>query len=347
MAAKENNNNEWKTRANWPHSGEEYLTGSVWNANPLEFVIGRKGRLGRHAFCKYNVESDTWTPILTGLLDKINVNDIEIDWKMKRMFLWSQINGKDKLSIIDIQRGSKLVQPNRMPAQSKMISLNGSMHCLGYSETGTTHHIWSEAKQRWHHIWGKAKQRWQPMNAESLPEVRRIDSLIHVPSKNILLMFASYDPYGECLLWRYHIRSNRWELISGIQLEDNCPMILTSDERFVIIRSNVYYKTHPLILDIRNDDHYKLRESPVVLHYIGFGVFARTGGIKESVATASGWIRRLRKSGEIVSISIPLEIVKTIARWYSEESIHWIHKQAGQKSNHQMIALQDILALSL
>ena len=327
MSAKENNH-KWSLQARWPHTCYETPAGS-WHVNSIEFVVGGRNSLGRYTFYKYNIGSDTWTLILTRLLNNINVSDVEIDWKMKRMFVRAQLNLQREWFVFDIQDGSQIVaKRDEMQIACKMISLNGIIHCVGHSWRGTTHNIWSEGQEK-----------WQPVNARSLPKFRRIDSLVHVPSKNILLIFGGDITNPKCYLWRYHIGSERWEQIKAIQCDGNCAAILTSDERFVIIKSYAYNKTHLFILDIRDDNAYKLRESPISIQSTIPGIFARTGGIKESVATAAGWIRRISKSRSTPSMCI--------ARWYAKESIHWIVRKHGEEPNHQMIALKDILALNL
>ena len=61
-----------------------------------------------------------------------------------------------------------------------------------------------------------------------------------------------------------------------------------------------------------------------------------------------GWARRLEKLEKFAGISIPTEIERMIAEWYSIEWIHWIMSDLPKQNNsnlqnHQKIPLHCIL----
>ena len=283
-----------------------------------------------HSLCKYDVVSNTWTPFLEEVLRKIRhlrIDHIEFDWMKRRIFILTDLRHHRGTYILKIDHPFLLRRYHQLP-QGELVNVNGSIQCVHDERRG---------------VWNDKRQRWQPINLTlPLGSPREIyhSQVIHVPSKNMLLMFRwSYNSSifasersGAMLnVWRHRIGSHESEWTVGFQ-QSQFPgipgsVILSSNEQFVIIA-----QLHFWILDIRNDHRYETRKSAVpisVKH--GPGILAHTDCRFGSETIVSGFARRL-------DMNIPVLIVNMVTRYYSIERIHWI-KRYG-KPNHLMLPLK-------
>lgn len=342
----------WIVVGDWPvfdFPDEEATATSVWNVDYAHFAIGVNfGKYGPRSVFKYNVRTDTWTAFLSELDFNSYNSDIEIDWGNLRVFALSTNMHGECVSIFHMETKS-VVHRVQMDMESvQMVNVNGIMHCLGLRE---------DCSYRMHHIWSEDKMQWQEIETNTIVNVDVILHLIHVPSKNILLMFAYRKTRNgrKTELWRYDIESKVWENMMDIPKEYHSDpfklsVTLTTEEQFIIIKQD--NKSHFQILDIRNENEYKLRDSMIEIPRNAFsGVLTRshgTPGLKQSLTLILGWTRRLKKLEKFAGISIPMEIGRMIAEWYSIEWIHWIMSDFPKQNNsnlrnHQKIPLHCIL----
>lgn len=338
----------WIVVADWPVvdcPDEFFAATSVWNLNAAEFAIGVNSEMyGSRSVFKYNVRSDTWTSFLSELVFDSYSFEIEIDRKNRRVFA----SDMDCTIIFDMETKSVVHRVQAGLESIKMVNVNGTMHCMGrkgYCDDPT------------HHIWSEDKMYWQEIKTNIIANVEEIVHLIHVPSKNILLMFTYRKSRcgKKCEIWRNEIPSKEWENVMDIPIEYRSDVLklavtLTTEEHFIIIKQE--NKSHFQILDIRNKNEYKLRDSTMcVPRYAFFGVLARsqgTPGFKQSLTLTMGWARRLEKLENCAKLSIPVEIERMIAEWYSTEWIHWIMGDVSKQKNctlrnHQKITLHNML----
>ena len=339
----------WITKADWPHDDGEGSGHSVWKLNDTEFVVSARNGYNECSLHKYNLCNDSWSAFQFGLKDEVDIYDASIDVDNGRVFVQIEkmkpkftVGLLTELLIFDIQTKSLIHRVQNMSSHGKMVNVNGSIHLVGYESCVTPPHS----------IWNEAKVQFEPINVKPIPEIRDFGSLFHVPSKNILLMICSDTLGSPWNLCRYHIASKVWEKVMVIGRASHPRRLsatLTSDEQFVIITDD--QRSHLQILDMRNDDEYKLRESSVEIPIENrVGNLGLTDGKKHSFALTSGWIRRLNRSARFRALSIPLEIERIIAEWYSTEWIHWIMGRIPNRRNlrnHQTIPLKDILKFKL
>lgn len=330
----------WEPLADLPlitRSREGCFARPVWILNDHEFVISVCSRDNRNALYKYDSYTNLWLPVLAVLREESGYFDKEIDIDNGRVFLIHE-NGV-KMLIFDIESPRQfLYRITGSFASGKMVNVNGCMHYVGCDA------------HPFHRLWNEKLLEWQPINTKPVTNVKSIEKLLHVPSKNIVLMFGTMEGDSDKRrLWRYHIQPKQWEYVRDLPSSFGFSAVLTSDEQFLVIAMLCTWHFH--ILDIRNDDNYKFRQSLFKFpRNNSWGTLARSGKMKNSFATASGWIRRQKKSKGLDSISIPLVIEQMIAGWYSTEWIHWIVKRESKASNvvkHQRIPLNDILNVKL
>ena len=343
--------------------------------NEREFlIVNRSNKL-----FKYDTRTDKLTPFLSlppSCAVKENFLDLDycrmqIDRTNNRIFLLTSITPRDifgiplgphktkvTTSIIDIPSGSLIRQISKDPDDSDeiiemyptMVSVNGTMH-----KVGGPHTIWNEDKLDWEPI--NVKAAYLDVH-EDIADV----CLVHVPSKNCVLMLGGNDDsfsFDEDSvdkstgIWRYCVRSGLWEQMKDdegkpFMFVDNPEIhqiLLSSNERFVIIapeqRESLY------VLDIGDDNQYKLWESSVQLPK-QMEFITKSGGLSESKSLVFGWMRRQKDFG-----LVPIVIKTLISKWCSVEMIHsfnYAHcrqEDGAYDRSHEKIMLTDVLCPKL
>ena len=152
----------------------------------------------------------------------------------------------------------------------------------------------------------------------------------------------------------YALESSTWH--KAIAFDRFSPAVtLSSNEKLVLISGGTTFHNGALkhvvdidILDIRDDDAYILKKSKMRSpipdrdsegkrepHSI-----ARSGGINGEMLVV-GWIRAEFESAVLRHLDLPPKyIIQMIAKWHSEESIHFIGTRGG---DHVAIKLKHLL----
>ena len=318
-----------------------------------------------HVFFKYNSIGDEWTQ----LMDHHGGFSFAYDNKAHILYGLS-LNNKDEMTVVDLSTKTVVYQ-YQLPiakrvgvlTRPRLVNVDGTIHKVEARVAGHTRHA----------IWDKMEKMWIESDVPQWKQFGTIRgcSLIHVPSKGIILMIGGRGcgkeeqrpvyPASEKTeqnsqmigIWRYHIASDRWEQIEGIEFNyylSGC--VLSSDERYVIIMGGYRFRNkkgprklwswpseYIHVLDIKHDDSYKLWRSPVEspIFEVGYTSFvARTGNLKQYNLLKSGWIRRVLGS----TLETPMVIQDLIVKFGFVEMIHCVDTTDVY---HKMRPLVDIL----
>ena len=282
-----------------------------------------------------------------------------VDQKSNRLYLSGP---QTSMLIVDLLSGTIIYPPDITKDTFKaldasLVNVNGTIHKLG-----GVNHCWDVQPTK-HCVWNENQQCWdvQPINGCKTFKGFSGNS-IYVPSKNIILAIGACRALVPPIthgIWRHCIKSATWRRVSNIKIDtdfsaSNC--VLTANGDFVVIIGDQWSMECIEVLDIRDDARYKLFRSPIPLPAYGsyHVAVARTGAMP---LLTVGWNRRRFKS-------CPSVIVDLVAKHVNCEAIHWIAEQLSEveteeyimrsvpdgfvldteKSNHQMIALDDILS---
>ena len=347
--------------------------------NEQEFLMvfsptNKKGFIfnARDALFKYNARTDEWSqcwslPWRMPPLCLSPMQAMQIDHNHNRMFFLHRAQSWDQpmtTSVVDLHNGSLIHQKKTTgPAisvratavESTMVNVGGTMYKMGGTGTAA---FWNDTSLSWEPIRGRA-------NSEG---IHFTTGVVLVPSKDFVLMIGGWLFHERSAnnngftndtangIWRYYFSSGRFEEMKD---EQNHPFdlpyenekyhkvryyaVLSSDERFVIIAARDY-RTHFQVLDIGDDDHFKLWDTSITVPD-RMMVMTKSGGPLASKLLIFGWIRK--RSG---SSFVPATISTLISEWCSlqiSEMIHCFIRGAMQESYHQMISLADILSSRL
>ena len=343
-SAQESNNGDGTRLTSWPSKSSNCRVRKVWYLDNGCFMIYCESVHDihrHHSLYKYSMVANKWIPFLPELTIKLQhfqLNQIGFDWVKRRIFILIKSPYRDSgTRILHIENQSLLQRYStgygRELPQGMLIHVDGKMHCV----SDHSHSIWNET-----HI------EWQPISAKltypstTTPGGAYHSQVIHVPSKNILLLFRwafnsqKTNNLGNTIMhvWRHRIGSNEWTDVLQKEPLQNIKgsVVLSSDEHFVIIA-----QPHLWILDIRNDDQYKIRKSTVAVPVEHSPrILAHSDCAFGSGNLVSGFTRRLQ-----LDMDIPMVIVKMISEWCSIERIHWITRCGTP--NHLMVPLRAIL----
>ena len=326
--------------------------------NDMEFIIagdiGEGGDKDLNALYKYNTLREEWTRFLSfnlryGAPDEyVDDSDLYISMEIHRglnqLFIlcsfWSEMHDDFVLdtSVLDIRNDTVVHRlcSLRADRQAKIVHVNGVMH-----KVGNSHSIWNEDTLHWESI--KTLPGFMDPNLDvgSLCEF----SLVHVPSKDIVLRMGGYScfwnpPAG---IWQYSVASGIWKEMkdednNSFRLMSGAPQaVLSSNEQFVIICAPCSPAVKRfLVLDIRDDDQYKLWDSSVKRPELT--LMTKTGGQSEISLLIFGWIR---KQDDLQFV--PRAIKTLITHWLCVEMIHCVTGVWDPEPRHKMIAVMDIL----
>ena len=248
-------------------------------------------------------------------------------------------------SVVDLQTGSLIHRSCRETTKElsypSMVKANGNMHKV----CGPHHAIWDARALEWQSI--ASCTSWRDVDAEMLDYLgdnfwsQSAVSLVHVPSKKVMLAIGPFS--GGKGIWSYRGEFRHWEEMKNDQNESfyfssgKMRAVLSSDERFVII---AVARGKPFqVLDIGDDDQYRLWESSVTVPHGMKFITKSKGSSKLSKLLVFGWIRR-----RVTEDFVPLVIKTLISHWCSLEIIHSFNKSKHVNyESHQMISLTNIL----
>eukprot|EP01084_Bolivina_argentea_P205652 351285_1 len=178
-------------------------------------------------------------------------------------------------------------------------------------------------------------------------------SVIYIPSKQSILLLGGLYEHDTLTkeLWIYSLKTQKWKMINNVIFEGYWfSAVLSSNEQYIILfggQNDSKKYDDPVddifVLDIKDDNAFKLKKSTMRCPQPGECHGVRTGGINsKSDILVIGFIKKCFKENELKNIQLPpLYIMKLIANWYSMEMIHWISKGGNE---HYCIKLKDILS---
>merc|ERR1712154_174279 len=171
---------------------------------------------------------------------------------------------------------------------------------------------------------------------------------LYIPCKDIILLIGGqgYRDYGAKMvgIWRYFLKTKKWEKVSKFTFDYfNVSVTMTSNQHFVIIAGGYNIDRVPndkiFVLDIRDDNNYKLRKSGIISPLSGYQHIVRIGGGLRDEMLVIGWIRKMFKCAEFNDLSLPpTYIMQLISLWYNQEAVHFLTKSCQlRKSSHYVI----------
>ena len=309
--------------------------------NDEEFVVIRSN----YQIFKYNIVRDEWKHMWE--VDELNGHEYTCSAVINRETNRLYVSGSRyfQMAVVDLLTGKMVHELCDDPwDHGNLVNVNGTIHRVGGFDN--KHVNWNYNVGDYENV------------IHTFPWDPRSVSLVYVKSKDIILMLGGesggYDgndneieqkPLG---MWRFQIALSKWEQIDmGIEhsLLAGRTVLTPDEQKIIIIGANIY------VLDIQDENHYKLMQSSVTFQLPTFrGAYSvlMNHAKAEIHLVTFGWMRRQKH--------IPKDIKKLIDQFaaYSEYMIHCVAggwSQCGSKDNpkgdsdHQMIALADILAI--
>lgn len=296
-------------------------------------------------FMKYSTTNHKWT-ILQRLADRANVLLMIMDKEENRLFILTGNLDSDNrrwLKVVDVLTGSVM---HRHELQDKrclindigLVNAKGTIHLIG----GYQYH---------HATWNIADGIWNVDRECPWKHHDRLvpGPLIYVESKNIILMIGGnlvFREGGEQMdmgVWRIQVDTSKWEQIEVDGEFRGHQAVLSSDEQSVIIVGMLKM----YILDIRDEDNYKVRQSiglPRPSGYL-YPVLVKNQETKVILLT-SAWFRKSFSSTQHEQVVCPLDILKLIDQFVCQEWLHLISEYVRDGTiKHFAVPLAEILSL--
>ena len=181
-------------------------------------------------------------------------------------------------------------------------------------------------------------------------------SLVYLQSKQLIFMCGGFEIGGASLgIWRFSMKQEKkqWEKLSIPLPLKYVDIIVTSDENNIVLfggyditGGNSYYKMKPsqkiMTLNVESND-YKLIPSNVECAIGGECMVISIGGGNENELLVIGWIKNLFKTHFMNMPLPPMYLMKSLASWYKQETIHWFVYDKACGPQHQAINVTSIL----
>ena len=152
-------------------------------------------------------------------------------------------------------------------------------------------------------------------------------------------------------IWRFRLVDNTWEKVEGVIIGYSInSATLSSDENYIVMAN----KDGLFVMDISDEQHFKVRQSEIGVpdfeyserHFCRKDHILSIGGGMEDETLVVGWTRALFREKEFKHLVLPpLVLLQMIARWFSEEEIHYIHN-SSRPMRHLAISLRRVLDLT-
>ena len=279
-----------------------------------------------------------------------DIRNPSIEWNRKTQKIWmigaQHIYHKSDLIKVTKEKVNMIPQSKYIGDAPCTLFINDKYHVIGGSDN------------RYHLVWNDNNFMNQFDVKHTFKCVKGIfhHRIIHVKSKNILLLFGGCDllymyDSGNCRyldeIYRYFIDDDKWELLNDIKLPQKMHSfgcVMTSDEKYIILfggevkRSS--YSSDDQYIDtiyVMDTDTMKIKLSnikcPSKSKYHGILM----GDKIFDELLVSGFLRQQTKSN---NATIPDEVMNLIVMWFS---IDWIHLLQNKTSGHWKIAVHDII----
>ena len=329
-----------------PGEFDEIVTISCSND---QFFLATKNINNRtKAIHKYNTRTNKFNEVWTAG-SWVQITRTTFDRHYNTLYLWYCITATNPfMNIINLSTKTTITKKNAFGFQAcylGFLNVNSVLHMIG-GELATKHITWNS-------IDNKTEELYDFENLIGIKDMFGTKA-IYVPSKHMILLIGaisrSNDPINDhdeyIGIWRYYLKLKKWEKVDNIKFEFyNVTLALNADEDYVIVAGGYHdYKESDKIqvLDIRNENEYKLMESAVVCPDGGIHNIVITGGGIKNEILVIGWIKKLYESLDSKDLVLPpMDIIKLIVDAYTLEEIQWIKREGNE---HYVIALNDILS---
>ena len=231
-----------------------------------------------------------------------------------------------------------IMNPNK-PNCEHSLNVNGTWHVIG-GEINTQHLIWDETKKDLQHNYTLVEY-----------EVLSGGSLIYVPTKELIFViggktYAEHDAeFFNFNIWMHDLRRNKWKELDFTLPYHKMKTALTSDENYIIISGG--YNPHNqrsekmYILDIRNENNYKLRKLTITnpIPNTSYDIVTMEN-VNYKIMLVSGWIRK-----SFQNLQIARDLLQIICNSFSTEKInlHWM-QISPNSHKHFTIEFDELLA---
>ena len=229
------------------------------------------------------------------------------------------INGP--MYIIDINSG-EFMECKEIDCYNGRLSANSQIHLVG-GVWSSKHWIWDDENYNFCQI-------QEIKHDQDLGQIVDL-SLVYIPKKGIIIMIIGYAFKGLNDVHQFNIKSRQWKKVAQLPFFHEETPVLTSDERYIIMRDYASNRIYALEMDT-----YLLYLSRISTPCRRTCFMTRTGGQKDEMLVF-GWIKSLFASTGYKHMKEPsYDLKKLISVWYSQEEVHWYNDCYGQHMTIQV-----------
>ena len=318
-----------------------------------EYYLQKRNHLFQYRIHEYDQKRNEWTELFDD--DKFptpsfnaDITAVALDPKTNKVYIRKQCS----LDLLIMDINDKQITTKSVKNKTRMAPFLSS----GFVATNDALHIIGGRRNPQHLEFDtnlNENDKWVPV-PRGFSSIAGL-SAIHVPSKDIILLIGGHVEYRYNFgIWIYSLKTKQAKKLDDISFNySHVSSALTSCENYVIIASKKVQHASQFdmcnendeifVLDIRDDNEYKLRKCDIKLPKAGMCNISRIGGIKDKYLVV-GWIKELFKSKEFKDLSFPpMYLIQLIVVRYNQEEIHWIYQYSWEDHRHFAINVKQIL----
>ena len=224
-----------------------------------------------------------------------------------------------------------------------ILRMNEEIHIIG-GRHNSKHLVWNIATNSEEEIYDFAK-------VGQFKEGLMGPNAIYVPSKDVIILIGGRGSKANGI-WIFSMKSKKWAKMDALSfIHWNVSLTLTSNEEYVVIAGgygvggSINSTDKIFVLDIRDDNEYKLSESKIKCPSKGLCHIVAVGGLKDEYLVR-GWLKEICKDLNLEIL--PMDVISMIMNWYSQEEIHWLPRMTDSmynkaNGNHFAISVKSIL----
>ncbi len=280
---------------------------------------------------KYNINTNKWAEYIKYPWNLESENhSLTYNRHLNELYLYGK---ESSLIIINLDTEQFIVKKSLITTGllPSSIMVNNQYHIIGGTQN-TSHYTYNATLNSFESI--HTFNDWAKGNCNN--------GLIHIQSKDILLLFGGYDP-GQSgrfnKMWSYDLKGKQWNSFGATLPYEmqSFGYILTKNERYVIIFGGIAEDSSDLsgiyFLDLKDLKWYQCQQQ---LPLAGM-CYAASYSEKEDDLLVYGYIREFMKKMEM---NIPMDIYQLVLNKYKREFVHILSRHGA---NHQKIEIQHIL----
>eukprot|EP01084_Bolivina_argentea_P144955 254217_1 len=323
---------------------DEFATHLI-NINEYGFILFSFGSSNLNAY-KYNAFTNSFSQFISNKNTSICTHSIQItfDNKQQIFYIREAYGMHDRTNIHSLDVNTNIF--------NKLQHNGAKMYASGGHFLFANNHLHVIRNYDSHWIGSIDNNTLHIVSKPTMQSSRFSGAAIYISSRQSILLIGGFNEYGlPCDVWIYSLKTQKWNKINNISFKRfQFGYVLSSNQRYIILFGGWKYVSETdqdvevddiVVLDMKDDNNWKLKQCEIKCPVFGTCYGARTGGCdSNNQILVNGFVKKCFKLKEFLQLQLPpVYIINIINKYFSAEMIHCI-----EDKDHYGIYLKQILS---